>query len=98
MKEKKLNSPHRFMISTIIPRLAASHTRLRVLGILLATKKQMIQNLTNTEGRAQFSQANIVALLFLTALLAIVGIGCNTAHGFGKDVEKAGEKIQEKTK
>jgi predicted small secreted protein len=58
----------------------------------------MIQNLKNTEGRAQSSQANIVVLLFLTALLAIVGIGCNTAHGFGKDVEKTGEKIQEKTK
>ena len=34
-------------------------------------------------------------LLFLaTALLVIVGVGCNTAHGFGKDMEKAGDKIQ----
>jgi predicted small secreted protein len=40
----------------------------------------------------------IVVLLFVTTLLAIAGIGCNTAHGFGKDVEKAGEKIQEGTK
>ena len=40
----------------------------------------------------------IVVLLFATALLAIVGIGCNTAHGFGKDVEKSGEKIQDGTK
>jgi len=24
-------------------------------------------------------------------------MGCNTAHGFGKDMEKAGDKIQEKT-
>ena len=39
----------------------------------------------------------IVVLLFVTALLAIVGIGCNTAHGFGKDMEKAGDKIQEGT-
>ncbi len=39
-----------------------------------------------------------VALLCLTALLAIVGIGCNTAHGFGKDMENAGESIQEGTK
>jgi predicted small secreted protein len=38
-------------------------------------------------------------LLFLvTTLLASVGIGCNTASGFGKDMEKAGEKIQEGTK
>jgi predicted small secreted protein len=40
----------------------------------------------------------IVFLLFVTALLAIVGPGCNTAHGFGKDVEKTGEKIQNGTK
>jgi predicted small secreted protein len=40
----------------------------------------------------------IVALLCITAFLAIAGMGCNTAHGFGKDVEKAGDKIQEGTK
>ena len=40
----------------------------------------------------------IVVLLFVTALLAVVGLGCNTAHGFGKDMESAGDKIQEGTK
>jgi predicted small secreted protein len=40
----------------------------------------------------------IVLPLFVTALLVIAGVGCNTAHGFGKDMEKAGEKIQEGTK
>lgn len=40
----------------------------------------------------------IIVLLFLTALLAIAGMGCNTAHGFGKDMEKAGDKIQEGTR
>jgi predicted small secreted protein len=40
----------------------------------------------------------IIVLLCLTTLLAIVGMGCNTAHGFGKDMEKAGDKIQEGTK
>jgi predicted small secreted protein len=40
----------------------------------------------------------IVVLLFVTSLLAIVGTGCNTAHGFGKDMEKAGESIQDGTK
>ena len=40
----------------------------------------------------------IIVLLFVTALLAIVGIGCNTAHGFGKDMEKAGDKIQDSTR
>lgn len=40
----------------------------------------------------------IVVLLFVTALLAIVGVGCNTAHGFGKDMQSAGEGIQDGTK
>jgi predicted small secreted protein len=42
--------------------------------------------------------SRIVLLLFVTALLVIAGVGCNTAHGFGKDVEKAGEGIQNGTK
>ena len=41
---------------------------------------------------------HIIVLLFVTALLAIAGIGCNTAHGFGKDMEKAGQGIQDGTK
>jgi predicted small secreted protein len=40
----------------------------------------------------------IVVLLFVTTLLAIVGVGCNTAHGFGKDMESAGDSIQNGTK
>ena len=40
----------------------------------------------------------IVFLLFVAALLVIAGVGCNTAHGFGKDMEKAGDKIQDGTK
>lgn len=36
-----------------------------------------------------------LVLLSVTALLAI---GCNMAHGFGKDMEKAGDKIQEGTR
>lgn len=40
-----------------------------------------------------------LAVWFLAAtLLAIIGVGCNTAHGFGKDMEKAGESIQDGTK
>lgn len=39
-----------------------------------------------------------VCLVFATALLVLVGAGCNTAHGFGKDMENAGEKIQDGTK
>lgn len=40
----------------------------------------------------------IAVLLFVTTFLAIVGVGCNTAHGFGKDVENAGDSIQNGTK
>ena len=39
----------------------------------------------------------IIVLLFVTTFLAIVGVGCNTAHGFGKDVQNAGEGIQNGT-
>jgi predicted small secreted protein len=38
-----------------------------------------------------------LALLFLSTLLTLVATGCHTAHGFGHDMEDAGEKIQEKT-
>ena len=40
----------------------------------------------------------IVVLLFVTTFLTIVGVGCNTAHGFGKDMQNAGESIQDGTK
>ena len=37
-------------------------------------------------------------LLMLGAALLTMAVGCSTAHGFGKDVEKAGEAIQDGTK
>jgi predicted small secreted protein len=36
--------------------------------------------------------------LCTAALLALVTSGCQTSKGFGKDVEKLGDKIQEKSK
>lgn len=36
--------------------------------------------------------------LLVTVALLVAGVGCNTARGFGKDMEKAGEKIQDGTK
>lgn len=33
-----------------------------------------------------------------TALLALFNTACNTSKGFGKDVEKLGDKIQEKAR
>ena len=39
------------------------------------------------------------ALLTLLATMLIASVaGCRTAHGFGKDVEKAGEAIQDGTR
>ena len=39
------------------------------------------------------------ALAFLAAaLVAFATTGCQTSQGFGKDVEKLGEKIQDKSK
>jgi len=39
----------------------------------------------------------VLALMFLLVLSAMAFSGCRTAHGFGEDMENAGEKIQEKT-
>jgi predicted small secreted protein len=36
---------------------------------------------------------------FALLLVAVIGLtACNTMAGFGKDMERAGEKIQEKAK
>ncbi len=40
----------------------------------------------------------VVLLLCASVLLLAAVSGCNTAHGFGKDMEKAGENIQDGTK
>lgn len=40
----------------------------------------------------------LVIFLFATSLLIGAGMGCQTARGFGKDVERTGEKIQDGTK
>ncbi len=47
--------------------------------------------------RQNIHLVRLISLLFATALVALLGTGCGTAHGFGKDVEKAGEKIQDGT-
>jgi predicted small secreted protein len=39
-----------------------------------------------------------VKRLFLLMATIVVLAGCNTMAGLGKDMEKAGEKIQEKAK
>ena len=37
----------------------------------------------------------ILAAMMLLGMLGTIA-GCNTMHGFGQDVERGGEKIQEK--
>lgn len=37
----------------------------------------------------------IIPLLLVTALWTLLGTGCNTTRGVGKDIEKAGDKIQD---
>ncbi len=38
-------------------------------------------------------------MLVLGAMSVLLGLtGCNTAHGFGKDMQKAGEGIQDGTR
>ena len=56
----------------------------------------------NTKPTEHLSNPNLNAikrlLLAVAAVLVMAATGCkNTAHGVGQDVEKAGEKIQEKT-
>ena len=41
--------------------------------------------------------SKLIALLITGSLLALVTVGCQTSKGFGKDVEKLGDKIQEKS-
>jgi predicted small secreted protein len=51
---------------------------------------------TNKTNHVTLVQQLVLLFLAMT-LLAVVGVGCNTAHGFGKDMERAGEKIQDGT-
>jgi predicted small secreted protein len=49
--------------------------------------------------RAMNSSFKQVALLLVgTAFVALATTGCQTGKGFGKDVEKLGEKIQDKAR
>jgi predicted small secreted protein len=36
----------------------------------------------------------ILILVLVTLLVAVASIGCNTYHGFGKDVSNTGDAIQ----
>jgi predicted small secreted protein len=60
-------------------------------------QKPVIQEQNQNTNMSTFIK-RLVVVLFVTSVLALVGVGCNTAHGFGKDLESAGEGIQSGTK
>jgi predicted small secreted protein len=39
----------------------------------------------------------LIMILFAASVVIAAGTGCRTAHGFGEDMEKAGDSIQDKT-
>lgn len=40
------------------------------------------------------SSKRLVSLVIFSALLAMFGSSCNTTRGFGRDVKKVGNKIE----
>jgi predicted small secreted protein len=42
------------------------------------------------------SRLRFLSILLIASLVALAGVGCQTSKGFGKDVEKLGDKIQDK--
>jgi len=48
------------------------------------------------DSRMNSSIKRFALLLLAAAFLAIATVGCQTSKGFGKDVEKLGDKIQDK--
>jgi len=46
-----------------------------------------------------YSRSKRPTLLLLAALLGVfAGAACNTIHGAGKDIDKLGDKIQDKSR
>lgn len=44
----------------------------------------------------KFSRSRLVLAVLTAAFVTVAAAGCNTASGFGKDVEKLGDKIEKK--
>lgn len=44
-----------------------------------------------------FQRLTLLCLILTIALVGLATSGCQTSKGFGKDVEKLGDKIQEKS-
>lgn len=43
-------------------------------------------------------KTKLISLLLVSAAWALLGSGCNTTKGVGKDIEKAGDAIQDAAK
>ena len=83
-----------------------------VIGLLQSTNKQQKRKIERSNSPCSINAVgnrnlntnmttlskHIIVLLFVTALLAIASVSCNTANGFGKDMQQAGEGIQNGTK
>lgn len=46
---------------------------------------------------SSFQRLTVLCLVLTFVLVGIATSGCQTSKGFGKDVEKLGDKIQEKS-
>jgi len=71
----------------------------RTRPIALSGQHPMVKAGSSVYSAAMNSSLKQTALLLLAAaFLALATAGCQTSKGFGKDVEKLGDKIQEKSK
>ncbi len=59
----------------------------------VATHAGYLPTMNSSTGRF-----TILCLMLTVTLVALATSGCQTSKGFGKDVEKLGDKIQEKSK
>jgi predicted small secreted protein len=67
-----------------------------------AVKRKTKQDIKLVQNKHQIMKTihfnRLIIVLFAAALLGLAGAGCkHTAHGAGQDIEKMGDKIQEKT-
>jgi predicted small secreted protein len=84
-----------------IPRL---HARVPASGRLRLPRVQtVVHGSPHCDGKVaplssgmSFNTKRFALLLLGTAFFAFLSTGCNTSKGFGKDVEKLGDKIEKK--
>jgi predicted small secreted protein len=55
-----------------------------------------VNTFVETKPQNLVTMKTFLVMLFLAAAVTAFS-GCRTAHGFGEDMEKAGEKIKDKT-